>query len=740
MTYKSMNNVECIEYISKLNTYEEYVHAKDNIYRFSNTLGGVLKLKSSNEAQRLYDELLPNTNKICPICNKIELDFLNFFNGYKNTCSKPECQKEYRVQQVILTHANKTSEEKLELKTKISNTLKNKDRTNEFNHITIEFLLDTYKELSLNMSTNDMYEFYNTYKQSTNHINKVFELVFKCTKEDLYIKLNGTTYCSVCGEKAKFTNLNTGYKLTCIKRECITSSTNLNKGINGVNYNRFEEYIDEKYLLNLYPNLSINNTLDEIKDFCETNSYQHRHLIIAGKIFWGCNNIKELYNKIYSSYNCENCGEEAKFNSFGKGYDKTCNSKICIDAVSYNTKLILGSHIPTQENLDKRINTCIEKYGVSSYNKTEESKIRRAVYIAEVVVPNVLYKFSVNNPELNIIKYSSIKDEKIIECKKCNTIFTINKNRSINVRLVKCPICYPDNSTEQSIRDFITELGVNNYKTKKIIYPKELDIYIPDYNFAIEYNGLTFHSDGSEETTVFGNTPKDAHINKTISCEEKGIQLFHIFENEWLNATKQNIWKSVIKNKLGLNTRIHTRKCNIKEVSNKDCRDFLDTNHMQGYVNSKYNYGLYYNNELVSLMTFGIPRNNIKGGIKTDYELYRFCTKINYNLPGAASKLLKYFENNHNPESILSYANRRWSQGNLYDNLNFTHLYNTAPDYFYFKYNNLKEVFRREKFQKHKLKDILEIFDSNLTEYQNMINNKYRRFFDSGSRVYIKYY
>jgi len=251
---------------------------------------------------------------------------------------------------------------------------------------------------------------------------------------------------------------------------------------------------------------------------------------------------------------------------------------------------------------------------------------------------------------------------------------------------------------------------------------------ILDYNFF--QNTLVWHSSGNSKLP---NKDKDYHLNKTEQCETQGIQLFHIFENEWLE--KQEIWKSVLNSKLNRTNRIYARKCSIRELDNSLYREFCEKNHLQGYGNASVKIGLFYNNELKTLVSFGKSRYDKS----IEWELIRFCSKLNTSVIGGASKLLKYFERNYNPESIISYANRRWSQGNLYDKLGFNFVGNTNPNYFYFKPNE-NILYSRVKFQKHKLKDKLDLFDPNLTETENMYQNGYRKIYDSGNKKYIKYY
>ena len=201
----------------------------------------------------------------------------------------------------------------------------------------------------------------------------------------------------------------------------------------------------------------------------------------------------------------------------------------------------------------------------------------------------------------------------------------------------------------------------------------ELDIFIPSKKFAIEFDGLYWHCEICKN--------EDFHLNKTKKCEESGIHLFHIFEDEWM--FKKDIVKSMIKNMLGFTeNRVYARNCEIKEVDGKTSREFLNNNHIQGYCHSAVKLGLYYNNELVSLMTFGKSRHFVGNG-KHEWELLRFCNKLNMNVVGGASRLLKHFINEYDPKEIVSYADRRWSTGSLYDKIGFEKYNESKPNYYY---------------------------------------------------------
>jgi len=230
---------------------------------------------------------------------------------------------------------------------------------------------------------------------------------------------------------------------------------------------------------------------------------------------------------------------------------------------------------------------------------------------------------------------------------------------------------------------------------RDILNGKEIDILVKEKNIGFELNGLYYHCDLFKD--------KNYHIDKTNECNKEGIRLIHIFEDEWDN--KKDIVKSRIKNLLGLtDNRIYGRKCIIKKVPTKIKTKFLNENHIQGTVGSKINYGLYYDDELVSIMTFGKGRN-VMNGSNYEWELLRFCNKINHSVIGGASKLLKHFIKENNPTNIISYADIRY-----------------------------KKREHRYKFRKDIL--VSEGFDSNKTEKEIMTERGYNRIYDCGNLVY----
>jgi hypothetical protein len=289
-----------------------------------------------------------------------------------------------------------------------------------------------------------------------------------------------------------------------------------------------------------------------------------------------------------------------------------------------------------------------------------------------------------------------------------------------------CPKCSGYVSkAENEIADFLRLHAEVQQSNKTILGGKEIDILIPSKNLAIEFNGLYWHSDLYKKD--------DYHLNKLNLCNSKGLRLIQIFEDEWVS--KKAIVKSRLLNLLHLGVdKIYARKCNIREISSVVTSRFLEENHIQGKLGAKVRLGLYNKEELVALMTFGEFRKNL--GLKSkegSYELLRFCTKLNTSIIGGASKLLKYFEINYKPITLISYADRRWSEGSLYNTLGFTLKGDTTPNYFY-----TKGRVREGRFKYRKSELVRLGYDTSKSEREIMNDLGYYRIYDSGTLKFVK--
>lgn len=310
----------------------------------------------------------------------------------------------------------------------------------------------------------------------------------------------------------------------------------------------------------------------------------------------------------------------------------------------------------------------------------------------------------------------------IMKCGVCNKEFEGMHSRYTNDAIKSCGCSSGTSFLEREVVSFIESLGVD-FETgnRKLISPKEVDIYIPEFKLAIEFNGLHWHSDLVKQD-------KNYHYNKHKALKEQGIELIHIFEHQWV--LNRVIIEDIIKKRLHIiGHKIYARECIVKKVSNEDSKIFLNNNHLQGSINSKVNLGLYYKEELISIMTFGASRFNKS----YSWELHRFANKLGYLVVGGASKLLKAFRAEFEG-SLLSYCDISLFSGKVYESLGFTLLHYSKPNYWYFKDI---EVHSRVKFQKHKLSKLLTKFNEEKTEWQNMVDNGWNRYWDCGNAVYI---
>lgn len=379
---------------------------------------------------------------------------------------------------------------------------------------------------------------------------------------------------------------------------------------------------------------------------------------------------------------------------------------------SQNGIASISSEEVKSRRLASYINTCMTRYGVDNVSKLERVKTlisqkQSNHSSSRAHLPAWMYDKTEFTQKWNEHGFEGIKT-----LTGCGNNLLHRLTVQYGIRPLRTTLA------EEEIASFIRGLGFDVIqRTRAVISPKELDIYVPSKNLAIEFDGLYWHScDNKSDENEF----KYKHVDKTNSCEAIGISLLHIFEDEWNDPTKREIWKSVIKQKLGVNKRIYARKTELRDVSSKEANLFCQQNHLQGSARHTYAKGLYLDDELVMLATFG------KSRFEDANELIRMCTKMHYTVVGGASKLLK-------GESYVSYANRRWSSGGVYQAIGMKKVSVTAPNYFYVKDDTR---YSRHQYMKSKLADRLETYDPELTESENCYRNGLRKIFDCGN---IKY-
>lgn len=525
-----------------------------------------------------------------------------------------------------------------------------------------------------------------------------------------------------------------------------------------------------------------NNFIKEYNDIINCTSFLNSYNPTMPQRLW------HVYNKLFLITKCKNpaCSNITKFKTFTMGYSDTCSNKCAqlnpdtISKIKQTNIKKYGVEYGLQSSVvkSKKIDSLISKYGVDNVSKLDIIKDKKKktcfknhgvdyfLELQDVKERHVFKKYGVKN-----IQQSSVVREKTVKTRRSNfydSLFStdrlnnlaiplFNKNEYIDGGLYKkykfkcikcntdfmdcledgdlprCPKCYKSNSYFQMevydhIKSLIDEsLIVLNCKT--LILNKEIDIYIPHLNLAIECDGLYWHGE------INGNKHKKYHLDKTNICEDKNIHCIHIFEDEWM--LKKDIVKSKLNNFLHKNLSVFARKCTVKQLDNVECQEFLNKNHIQGKDNSSIQCGLYYNNNLVMVATFGNLRVMLGNKHKNNvYELYRLCSSV--NVIGGASKLIKYFINTYKPTKIVSYADRRYTymHNSFYEKIGFIKINNGTPNYWYFGKGLNYKRFHRFNFAKHTLSKKLKVFDKKLSEWENMRNNGYDRIWDCGS---IKY-
>jgi len=401
----------------------------------------------------------------------------------------------------------------------------------------------------------------------------------------------------------------------------------------------------------------------------------------------------------------------------------------------------VDSPLKSPEILDKAKQTFINNYGVDNPLKSKEVrdkiietylKRRSSPERLDYIINRLSYRYDV----INIDRVSEVDVLLTLRCKYCGTEMVRNLknlNSHTGYRFVCDNVnCITRTSNGHSQSELDLRVYVQNLlhdesigSSRNLIYKPdsdnfaEVDIYIPSFNIAIEYDGVYWHKDLD-------------NYYKFDKCREKGVRLIQIFEHEWCGLQHESI-KAYLRQTFGIfENKVGARKCIVKEVPELEYREFLDDNHLQGYIPATVKLGLYYNDILLEVMSFGKPRFDKS----YDYELLRECTLFDWKVYGGKEKLFKYFIDNYFPSSIISYCDKSKFTGNSYLKCGFRLLGETGSNYFYIKDG---QIISRYQAQKSKLKELLgeENFNDSLTEVENMTLNGWVRLFNYGNYKYI---
>jgi hypothetical protein len=557
------------------------------------------------------------------------------------------------------------------------------------------------------------------------------EIVDRTIPEKIWYLLNNSELqlCN-CGEHLSFIGFKNGYRKSCGRKECYVNSR--------------KETCLEKYGVD-NPKKSKEIIEKEQNDILEKWNGQHymKNLDIKEKVKqsmidnWGVEFAQQsdvIKKKSLESWQNNPNRDDIIRDKSLKNKSKTLDEKEEIDKLKKKTIIKkFGSYENFIEyRLDKIKEKSLEKYGVEHHFMDKEIVKKRIYNYKKNITNKILNKLPNDIIYIDRKQNLNLTDSYIqLKCNKCNSDFDISRQSLVNRTNINseiCLICNPISSgtskMELDLLDFIKDNYSGEILHKERITKKELDIYLPELKLAFEFNGLYWHSNALKENNY--------HLEKTNEYKDIGIKIVHIWEDDWLY--KNDIVKSIILNKIGsIKDKIYARKCIIKEVDNKSVREFLSKNHLQGFVGSKIKIGLYYNDELVSLMTFGALRKSL-GSKSTEnkWELLRFCNKINNVVIGGASKLFKHFIDNYVFEEITSFCDNSRSDGNLYEKLGFRFKYLSIPGYYY-----IIDGIRKHRFNYRKDKLVRLGYDKNMTEFGIMDSLGINRIYDCGEQKWI---
>ena len=522
---------------------------------------------------------------------------------------------------------------------------------------------------------------------------------------DTYIKTELDGKCKVCGKPTSFISLINGYKTYC-SSACVARCPDAKK--------KAADSIKERYG-DEHPNM---NPLvrSNLRDYMKTDEYRLNQKLGVKK------SRDERGSEIDSKRNNTNISKYGV--SSPSKLDIVKNQAKITNKARYNVEWTSQ----VDEFKEKKHNTCLTKYGVKTplmlRSVIEKIKNNRRKKNWDVLVKrSTICRFELLFSQDDYLNISFDKFK--YKCLDCNKEWHEQDDAPT---YANCPHCFISRSKyEDEIISELVLMGVDRNRIEsnvtKVINGKKisLDIYIDDIKLAIDFHGLYWHSHLHQSDT--------SHVKRKELAEKNGIDLIQVIEPLW--RLKKDIICNIIRHRLKFDSqRIGARKCEIRLVSKSEYKNFVEKYHSQGYVNSSIVLGLYYNNKLVALASFGKSRFK-----KGDAELHRYVQLPSTTIIGGLRRLCISYMKQYNVTELKTYCEKLLFNGYGYKAAGFIYSHDSKQNYFYFRNGSL-QLHSRFKFQKHKLKTILPIYDDSLTEIQNMNNNGWLHIFDAGNRVY----
>ena len=502
-----------------------------------------------------------------------------------------------------------------------------------------------------------------------------------------------------CEDLLSLKDLREKFNITTYMINKIIEENNLSRSNNIKNAKQLKtlvEKISREDLTKLY--ILENNTKEFTAEYFNISMHALSQLLSLYEIKKSNFNIQETRKKSnLIKYNCENTSslESVKEKAYktnltkygSKTFTKTEEGKKKIKKTKlekYGSETYVNLKKAKQtklekygdqnyNNREKAKQTFLDHYGVDNYRKSDQAKKDKQKYIIETNNYSSIFSdiFDDRDKAIDFLgdkKYAFSELAEIFNCPNY-TVSMWAARLNISERIKHCG---GKSSYEEEIIEYLNELGIKNiiHGSRKILANNlELDIYLPDYNIGIEFNGTYWHSDAF--------LSRDYHQNKSKLAANLGIRLIHIYEYDWLNPQKQLIFKSIIKSACNkIKNKIYARDCIVKKLKSSDLRSFCDNNHIQGYRNAKISYGLFYQDNLIQMMSFSHHKNY-------EWEIIRSCTLLDTQVIGGVNKLFKAFIRDEKPNKIFSYCDLNLFTGISYEKLGMQYLGLTAPNLHY---------------------------------------------------------
>ncbi len=148
---------------------------------------------------------------------------------------------------------------------------------------------------------------------------------------------------------------------------------------------------------------------------------------------------------------------------------------------------------------------------------------------------------------------------------------------------------------------------------------------------------------------------------------------------------------------IGVSERIYARSTVIKVISQLELNEFITKNHLNIATMCKYRYGMFYKDKIVAVAAFGRSCPIQDDGVTyLSNELIRYCSMLNHTVVGGLSKFIKYFEVNNQPQHLMTYVDREWSQGKSYLQLGFSVDSITPPQTFWLEPKTCSRVYANQ--------------------------------------------